>query len=65
VIGYFPLLSKSATELVVGEDDSHLDFRARIHLAGRSKPARASTSRSSLAPAGSRIAKAYKRSAPP
>src|SRR3979411_3297606 len=28
VIGYFPLLSKSAGELVVGEDDRHLDFRA-------------------------------------
>src|SRR4029077_6783776 len=27
VIGYFPLLSKSARELVVGEDDRHLDFR--------------------------------------
>src|SRR5258707_5344359 len=27
VIGYFPLLSKSAGELVVGEDDRHLDFR--------------------------------------
>ncbi|MGO6740167.1 DUF2867 domain-containing protein [Rhizobium ruizarguesonis] len=32
VIGYFPLLSKSATELVVGEDDSHLDFRVTIQL---------------------------------
>ena len=27
VIGYFPLLSKSAGELVVGEDDRHLDFQ--------------------------------------
>jgi len=27
VIGYFPLLSKSAGELVVGENDRHLDFR--------------------------------------
>ena len=32
VIGYFPLLSKSAGELVVGEDDRHLDFRAAILL---------------------------------
>src|SRR5476651_2089461 len=32
VIGYFPLLSKSATELVVGEDDRHLDFRVTIQL---------------------------------
>jgi hypothetical protein len=32
VIGYFPLLSKSADELVMGEDDRHLDFRAAILL---------------------------------
>src|SRR3954451_20930637 len=32
VIGYFPLLSKSAGELVVGEDDRHLDFRVAILL---------------------------------
>ena len=32
VIGYFPLLSKSADELVVGEDDRHLDFRVAILL---------------------------------
>jgi hypothetical protein len=32
VIGYFPLLSKSARELVVGEDDRHLDFRVAILL---------------------------------
>jgi hypothetical protein len=32
VIGYLPVLSKSATELVVGEDDWHLDFRATIQL---------------------------------
>ncbi|WP_245279054.1 DUF2867 domain-containing protein [Mesorhizobium loti] len=32
VIGFFPVLSKSATELVVGEDDRHLDFRATIQL---------------------------------
>lgn len=31
-IGFFPLLSKSARELVVGEDDRHLDFRAAIML---------------------------------
>ena len=30
VIGYFPLLSKSAGELVVGEDDRHLDFRVAV-----------------------------------
>jgi hypothetical protein len=32
VIGYFPLLSRSATELVVGDDDRHLDFRVTIQL---------------------------------
>ncbi|AXF06456.1 DUF2867 domain-containing protein [Paraburkholderia hospita] len=32
VIGYLPLLSKSATELVVGADDRHLDFRVTIQL---------------------------------
>jgi hypothetical protein len=32
VIGYFPLLSKSAGELVVGEDDRHLDFRVATLL---------------------------------
>ncbi|MFP3889712.1 DUF2867 domain-containing protein [uncultured Ralstonia sp.] len=32
VIGYLPLLSKSATELIVGADDRHLDFRATIQL---------------------------------
>ena len=32
VIGYFPLLSKSARELVVGADDRHLDFRVTILL---------------------------------
>jgi hypothetical protein len=32
VIGFFPVLSKSATELVVGEDDRHLDFRVTIQL---------------------------------
>jgi hypothetical protein len=32
VIGYLPLLSKSPTELIVGADDRHLDFRAAIQL---------------------------------
>jgi len=32
VIGFFPLLSKSAGELVVGEDDRHLDFRVAFLL---------------------------------
>jgi hypothetical protein len=32
VIGFFPLLSKSPGELVVGADDRHLDFRAAIML---------------------------------
>ena len=32
VISFFPLLSKSARELVVGEDDRHLDFRVAILL---------------------------------
>lgn len=30
VIGYFPVLSKSAREMVVGGDDRHLDFRVAI-----------------------------------
>lgn len=32
VIGFFPVLSKSAGELVMGEDDGHLDFRLAILL---------------------------------
>lgn len=32
VIGFFPLLSKSAGELVMGADDRHLDFRLAILL---------------------------------
>ena len=32
VIGFFPLLSKSAEELVLGEDDRHLNFRLSIQL---------------------------------
>jgi hypothetical protein len=32
VIGFFPVLSKSATELVVGEDDRHLDFRVTLQV---------------------------------
>jgi hypothetical protein len=32
VIGFFPVLSKSATEWVVGEDDRHLDFRVTLQL---------------------------------
>ncbi|MGL9618910.1 DUF2867 domain-containing protein [Bradyrhizobium sp. U531] len=32
VIGFFPVRSKSATELVLGEDDCHLDFRLAIQL---------------------------------
>ena len=32
VIGFFPLLSKSATELIVGADDRHLDFRVALQL---------------------------------
>ncbi|MDQ0995865.1 hypothetical protein QFZ34_001042 [Phyllobacterium ifriqiyense] len=32
VIGFFPLLSKSAEELVMGADDRHLDFRLAILL---------------------------------
>jgi hypothetical protein len=30
VIGYFPVLSKSAGEMVVGGDDRHLDFRVAV-----------------------------------
>jgi hypothetical protein len=32
VIGFFPVLSKSATELILGADDWHLDFRLTIQL---------------------------------
>jgi hypothetical protein len=32
VIGFFPVLSNSAAELVMGEDDRHLDFRLAILL---------------------------------
>jgi hypothetical protein len=32
VIGYLPLLSKSAEELVMGGDDRHLDFRVAVLL---------------------------------
>lgn len=32
VIGYFPVLSKTPTELVVGADDRHLDFRVAFKL---------------------------------
>lgn len=32
VIGFFPLLSRSATELVLGADDRHLDFRVSVRL---------------------------------
>ncbi|UVA78031.1 DUF2867 domain-containing protein [Pandoraea commovens] len=32
VISFFPLLSKSATELVLGADDRHLDFRVSVQL---------------------------------
>ena len=37
VIGYFPVLSKRADEMVVGGDDRHLDFRVAIQVraAGR------------------------------
>src|SRR5262249_55055917 len=30
VIGYFPVLSKSAVEMVMGGDDRHLDFRVAV-----------------------------------
>jgi hypothetical protein len=31
-IGFFPVLARSARELIVGEDDRHLDFRAATLL---------------------------------
>jgi Protein of unknown function (DUF2867) len=31
-IGFFPVIGHSASELVLGEDDSHLDFRASVLL---------------------------------
>lgn len=31
-IGFFPVLGRSAREIVLGEDDSHLDFRASVLL---------------------------------
>jgi hypothetical protein len=39
VIGYLPLLSKSAGELVMGGDDRHLDFRVAV-LPGTDAPGR-------------------------
>ena len=45
VIGYFPLLSKSAGELLVGEDDRHLDFRVAILLRTGAAGGRAGASR--------------------
>jgi hypothetical protein len=30
VIGFFPVLSKSAGEMVMGGDDRHLDFRVAV-----------------------------------
>ena len=44
-IGYFPLLSKSGGELVVGEDDRHLDFRVAILLRTGAAGGRAGASR--------------------
>lgn len=35
-IGFFPIRSRSERELIVGEDDRHLDFRASVLL--RSRP---------------------------
>lgn len=32
VISFFPLLSKTATELIMGADDRHLDFRITVQL---------------------------------
>ena len=40
VIGYFPLLSKSAGELVMGADDRHLDFRVAMLLSTRTEGGR-------------------------
>lgn len=34
VIGFLPVLSQSASELVMGEDDRHLDFRAATLVRG-------------------------------
>jgi hypothetical protein len=31
-IGFFPVIGRSASELVLGEDDRHLDFRASVLL---------------------------------
>lgn len=31
-IGFFPVLGRSENEIVLGEDDSHLDFRASVLL---------------------------------
>ncbi|NHZ93358.1 DUF2867 domain-containing protein [Massilia sp. CCM 8733] len=32
VVGFLPLLSKSATEVILGADDRHLDFRVTIQF---------------------------------
>jgi hypothetical protein len=33
-VGFFPVVSRSATEIVVGEDDRHLDFRTALQVRG-------------------------------
>lgn len=40
VIGFLPLLSKSATELILGADDLHLDFRVTVQLRANAANAR-------------------------
>ena len=33
-VGFFPVVSRSTTEIVVGEDDRHLDFRTALQVRG-------------------------------
>src|SRR5262245_42925468 len=40
VIGYFPVLSKSPREMVVGGDDRHLDFRVAVLVRADAQGAR-------------------------
>lgn len=39
-IGFFPVLGRSANELILGEDDRHLDFRASVLLQGGDRDSR-------------------------
>jgi len=43
-VGIFPVRSNTATEVVLGEDDKHLDFRVWVHVEPQGKGCRVTTS---------------------